>query len=197
MLEVLKLRIPLKDHEFDMVFPYRIRKLSKRHFTPFNVANVVSEWLNEYKEPKSILDLGCGVGKFCFIIGSFTHHHIHGVDYREEYIDLCKKLNSKYKFKNIQFLNKNITEMDFKNYNVFYFFNSFLEQIDDTAMLDDNYERSSLIYGIYETFLRNELSKLPAGTIVITYHAHSDQIPRGYEVAKYAFDCKLLMWIKR
>jgi SAM-dependent methyltransferase len=197
MLEALKLKIPLKDQEFDSIYPSKIKKLSERHFTPFNVAKVVSEWLNEYKESKNVLDLGCGVGKFCFIVGSLTQHQVYGVDYREEYIHLCERLNAKYGFKNVHFLNKNITEMDFRKYNVFYFFNSFLEQIDYTAKFDTLYERSSLIYGIYETFLRNELSKLPAGTLVITYYTHSDQIPKGYEVIKYAYDSKLLMWIKR
>jgi SAM-dependent methyltransferase len=197
MLQALKLKIPLKDEEFDRIYQSDIRRLSARHFTPFKVSYRISEWLNEYKEPLNVIDLGCGVGKFCFVASSFTKHKITGIDFRGKYIDLCNRINSKYSFPNLRFIHKNIIDLDFKEFNVFYFFNSFLEQIDKTAKIDDMYETSPMLYSIYETDLRNQLFLMPVGTIVITYHVFSKQVPGNFQIVKTDFDNALIMWMKK
>lgn len=196
-LEALKLKIPLKDDEFDQIYQADIRKLSERHFTPLKVSEKIAQWLNEYKEQLNIIDLGCGVGKFCFAVSSFTKHKVTGIDFRENYINLCKRINTRYKFHNLNFIHKNIIELDLKEYNVFYFFNSFLEQIDETAKMDDHFETSEMLYSIYETHLRNQLFLMPVGTIVITYHVFSNQVPSNYVIMKTDFEGILKMWVKR
>src|SRR6202007_1402371 len=103
------------------------------HFTSFGVSEKVAEWLNQYQDQLNIVDLGCGVGKFCFVINALTKHKITGIDFRKNYIQLCDKISFKYRLTNLKFIHKNIIDLDFKEYNAFYFFNSFLEQIDETA----------------------------------------------------------------
>jgi SAM-dependent methyltransferase len=196
MREVLKLEIPLKDEDFDKIYPPDIRRLSKRHFTPVNVARKAAEWLNEFEEKKKLLDVGCGVGKFCFVAGSLTNHAITGIDYRENYIYLCKSLCERYGIKNLDFIQQNILDVNFKDYDTFYFFNSFLEQIDETAHLDEEYETSFFLYNIYVTHLRKQFFAMPAGTNIITYHVLNDQIPANYSLVKSDFDGLLKMWNK-
>lgn len=197
MLHALKLKIPINDKDFDSVYPQAIRDLSARHFTPFHVSRQVTEWLNELDAPKKVLDLGCGVGKFCFVAAALTKHEITGIDIRENYIDICRRLNKRFGFENLQFIHQNIIEHDLKNYNVFYFFNSFLEYIDHTARMDNKIENSGMLFSIYETYLRQQLFLMPEGTVVITYHALSNQIPLGYDVIKRECNDDLLMWIKK
>jgi predicted RNA methylase len=196
MLEVLKLKIGLKDEEFDSVYPEEIRKLSYRHFTPFEVARKVSAWLNDHKEPLNLIDLGSGVGKFCLVAAAFTHHKITGVDFRKNYIELCNKLNSRLQLKNLSFIHKDITTLNFRDYNAFYFYNSFLEQLDPTAKMDDRFETSQIVYSVYTTHLKNQLAAMPAGTVLITYYVVWDQVPFSYELVKQEYDGALKMWIK-
>jgi len=197
MLELLKLKIPIKDSEFDEIYPPDVRKLSPRHFTPFHVSEKVSEWLNEYEKPLNLVDLGCGVGKFCFTIGALTNHNITGIDFRKNYIQLCNRLNGRFRYLNVKFIEQNILDLEFSNYNAFYFFNSFLEQVDDTAMLDERYERSPKIYLLYQRHLRNQLTLMPKGTIVVTYHAYDSQIPSNYVVMQSTFDGLLKLWKRK
>jgi len=196
MPEITKINIPLKDDEFDKIYPSDIRLLSQRHFTPIEVAKKAAVWLNDFEEPRKILDVGCGVGKFCFVAGSLTQHNFTGVDYREKYIHLCKRINKNFGLKNINFLHQNILDVNFKDFNAFYFFNSFLEQIDETAKLDQDYETSPLLYNIYENHLRNQFLSMPAGTAIITYHALSTQIPQNYQLVKSCFGGLLKLWNK-
>lgn len=196
MLDSLPLRIPVRDKEFDEIYPPEIRKLSERHFTSFKVSQKISKWLNEYREPLEIVDLGCGVGKFCFAMSSLTKHKVTGVDFRKNYIDLCNRISFRYGFKNLSFMHKDIMELDFSHFNVFYFFNSFLEQLDKTARLDEQFETSPMIYTIYRTQLKSQLFKMPSGTIFITYHLMSNQVPENYSLVKTDFDGLLKMWIR-
>jgi len=197
MLEALRLNISIKDDEFDSIYNPELRKLSKRHFTPYRVAKKVADWLSIYPEQLNVIDLGCGVGKFCFIIKQLTKHKVTGVDFRRNYIELCKRIRDKHKISDLKFIHKNIMETDLREYNVLYFFNSFLEQIDVTARLDNNIETSPLLHLEYEKGLKRKLEEMPLNTIVITYHVFSDQIPTGYRIVRTEFDGTLKMWIKQ
>lgn len=197
MLETLRQNNSIKDDEFDSIYNPELRKLSKRHFTPYKVAKQVADWLSIYPEKLNIIDLGCGVGKFCFIIKLLSKHKVSGVDFRWNYIDLCRRIRDKYRITDLKFIHKNIIELDLKEYNVLYFFNSFLEQIDVTARLDKNIETSPLLHLEYEMGLKRKLEEMPLNTIVITYHVYSEQIPEGYKLVKTEFESKLKMWIKQ
>ena len=196
MSEILNLKIPLTDDEFDAVLPIHIRKLSNRHFTNLEVSREVSQRLNEYKD-LNLLDLGCGIGKFCVVVASITKHNITGIDFRHDYILIAKRFKDKYNLKNLNFINQNILKVNFKTFNAFYLFNPFLEQIDNTARMDDDYETSPLLYSIYENHVRQELQKMPAGTIVITYYVNPQQMPFNYEISQTSFDGFLKIWTKK
>lgn len=193
--DYLRLDIPIKDKEFDMIYPSQLRKLSKRHFTSLEIAKKASELLVT-KPKQKILDIGSGVGKFCFIASSYTDAIYTGVDYRKHFIELSNKLVQKHRFKNVHFVHSNILTVDFSKFDGFYFFNSFQEQIDPSCKIDETVELSPNNFKVFSDHIKKEWSKMPIGTRVVTYHAYLDQIPNNYQLISMHFDGLLKCWEK-
>lgn len=193
--EYLRLHIPLKDSEFDAIYPANIRKMSKRHFTPVDVAVKASQLLIT-KPKQKILDIGCGAGKFCFVAGAYSEAMYTGVDYRKKLIELCDKITDKHRFKNVRFIHNNILKLDFSKYDAFYFFNSFQEQIDTSAKIDNEIATSPENYKTYSDYLKKQFEKMPDGTRIVTYYADGKQIPASYRLVCSHFNGLLLCWEK-
>lgn len=193
--ECLKLNIPIKDKDFDGIYPAYVRTMSKHHFTPIEIAIKAAEFLVT-KPKQKILDIGCGVGKFCFVAGAYTEANYTGVDYREHFIDLCRKLTAKHRFKNVDFIHDNIINIDFTLYSAFYFFNPFEEHADSKMRLDDTVEVSPASFKLYSDYVREQFERLPAGTRIVTYYADMDQIPSSYRLISMHFDGLLKCWEK-
>lgn len=185
----------LKDEEFDRIYPDHLRELSARHFTEIEVAIKAAEFLVT-KPGLNILDIGCGLGKFCFVASSVTDANYYGVDYREHFIELCKKISCLHHFKRVNFIHADIINIDFSQYNAFYFYNSFLEHTDATAVLDSTIDVSPEKYSIYSNYLRKQFDKLNASTRVVTYHASPDQIPDSFRLVSANFKGLLQCWEK-
>ena len=194
--QFLRLNIPIKDKEFDSIYPLKVREMSKRHFTPIDVAIKAAQFLIT-KPNQKVLDIGCGVGKFCFVASSYSNAIYTGVDYRPHFIALCIILSEKHRFKNVNFIYSDIIKVDFSEYDAFYFFNSFLEQTDSTARLDDTVETNFENYKKYTAFLKEQFTKKPIGTRVVTYHGYNNQLPESYKLVKTDFDGLLKCWEKR
>jgi cyclopropane fatty-acyl-phospholipid synthase-like methyltransferase len=193
--EYLRLKIPVKDEEFDMIYPREARKMSKRHFTEVEVAIKAAQLLIT-KPKQKILDIGSGLGKFCFVAGSFTDASYVGVEYRKHFVELCEKLATKHRFKNVKFIYNDIKNINLREYDGFYFFNSFLEHWDTSSKLDDTIDLNYNNYKIYSEFLRSAFEKLPEGTRIVTYHAEAGQIPNSYRLVSSHFKGHLKCWEK-
>jgi SAM-dependent methyltransferase len=193
--EYMRLNIPIKDEEFDMIYPEWIRKMSKRHFTEVDVAIMAAQLLVT-KPKQNVLDIGSGLGKFCFVAGSYTEANYVGVDYRKHFVELCNQLTMKHRFRNVSFVHNDIINVDFIQYDAFYFFNSFLEHWDRTAGLDDTIDLNYDNYIRYSCFLKNQFEKLPEGTRIVTYHAEVGQIPGCYCLVSKHFGGLLKCWEK-
>ncbi len=193
--EYLSLNIPIKDKDFDMIYPAHLRKLSKRHFTRVEIAIKAARFLGTDSKQK-VLDIGSGAGKFCFVAGSYSNTQYTGVDYRKHFIELSSKLAEKHRFKNVRFIHRNITEVDFSQYNGFYFYNSFQEQIDNTCIIDESVEVNEENYSKFSAYLKKEWTKMPVGTRIVTYHTYLDQIPDCYTLVEMHFEGLLKCWEK-
>lgn len=191
----LRLNIPITDKYFDRIYPETLRELSNRHFTEVEVAIKASQFLVT-KPKQKILDIGSGVGKFCFVAGSYTDAQYTGVDYRKNFVQLCNHLIIKYGFKNVNFIHSDIKDIDFENYDNFYFFNSFLEHKDETAQIDETVSVNIENFKKYFEFLFKQFEALPNGTRIATYHANSIQIPNSYILLGSHFDGQLKCWEK-
>jgi SAM-dependent methyltransferase len=191
----LRLKLPIRDTEFDLIYPDELRKISHKHFTEVEVAIKATELL-AVKEGQKILDIGSGVGKFCFIAGAYAKAQFTGVDYRKKYIDLCNDLVCKHEFENVNFIHADIVDVDFKAYNHFYFFNSFEEHANVASRIDDTIDTSLKQFIDYSFYLSDQLDEMPDGTRVVTYFAYPQQMPDSYQLISQHFDDSLKLWKK-
>ncbi len=187
--------MPLKDKQFDSIYPKEMQKLSKRNFTPINIAIKASELLVQ-KSKMKILDIGSGVGKFCFIASAYTNADYYGVEYRKDLVELSNNVKKQLQISNVNFINEDITKINFERFDAFYFFNSFQEQFDESARIDNSVDMHPANYFKYEDYLFNEFANLKEGTRIVTYHVRTKQIPKSYKLVSEHFEGLLKCWEK-
>lgn len=196
IIEKLKLAKIISDLEFDSIYPKEIQALSERHWTPVRIAKIVTDFLCTDTDLK-ILDIGSGVGKFCLVGASLKPRcEFYGAEFRERFINLSNSLKDTYRIKNVHFLNSDILEMSFNNFNCIYFYNSFQERIDDTANIDTNSELSFSLYKQYSKHLFFQFQTMPLGTKLATYHTADFFIPGSYKLVEKSTDGNLKLYIK-
>ena len=184
------------DEDFDAALPLKIRKLSSTHWTPVEVAKRVAQFLAQ-SENRKILDIGSGVGKFCLTAASASAGHFTGVEQRDALVRLSRKIAQKYHIDRAEFLCANILSVDFKEYDAFYFFNSFQENLDLSNRIDDDVQYNPSQYKAYNEHLFEQFRALPQGTRVATYCSPSAMIPEHYVVVRSEIKGKLKFWEKR
>ena len=193
IFEYLKLGMDVADEAFNSIYPERINKFARSHWTPVRVAKVAAQFLAETPGAK-VLDIGSGAGKFCMIGSVFTKGHFTGVEQRESLYQLSNRLLQCYRLLNVKFIHSNITQIEFREYNAFYYFNSFFENIEQSKAIDNTVEIDKHLYGLYSEYMREQLSGMPIGTRLATYW--SDEVPVGYKLQSENFDGFLKMWEK-
>ena len=181
---------------FNSLYPDAIQSLALKHWTPLEVAKKAADFLSASPDVK-VLDIGSGSGKFCL---TAAHHHpnisFFGVEQRKDLVALCNDLKNKLNLKNVFFINENVANIDFKEYDHFYFYNSFYENIEGTQKIDDSVVYSEKLYDYYNLCLYKQLSKKAVGTRLVTFHSFGNEIPPGYEIVHTDYDNYLKFWIK-
>ncbi|HRG52129.1 MAG TPA: methyltransferase domain-containing protein [Bacteroidia bacterium] len=195
IFEYLKLNLNIDDNDFNAIYPEWVRTHAQRHWTPLEISKKVAEFLVD-KPGTKVLDIGSGPGKFCMAGATFTKGHFTGVEQRYSLVKLSKKLAQSYRIKNIDFIHANITSIKFKDYESFYFYNSFHENIDFTAKIDNTIEPSVELYNLYHKYVREQLSLAPIGTRLATYWSAMKEIPSSYKIKCSFLDGILLFWEK-
>jgi SAM-dependent methyltransferase len=195
VLEKLKNNLPIDDDAFNAIYPEEIQKLSGKHWTPVEVAKAAATFLVNRPGVK-VLDIGSGVGKFCMIGSTITDGHFAGVEYRENLYLLSNKIAKQYNVPNLEFILANITSIKFKDFDAFYFFNSFIENMSESEVMDNAVPVGPLYYSRYTQYLREQFAGMPIGTRLATYWSNSEEVPRGYVVVSSAFEGELKMWEK-
>jgi hypothetical protein len=195
-IDQLRIHKNISDEKFDEIYSFEIRELSERHWTAVFVAKVASDFFCNQK-PVKILDIGSGVGKFCFV-GAALHpaSQFHGVDIRQNFIDISNQIKNTYALYNTVFFQKNVLDINFDGYDGIYFFNSFQEKIDTTSALDYKSEISIEKYIAYTTHILKELNKMPAGTKLATYYSEDFCVPPSFKRIETHFEGKLKFYLK-
>jgi cyclopropane fatty-acyl-phospholipid synthase-like methyltransferase len=196
IFERLKLKGDIREDDFNKIYPRQIRIPAKRHWTPVSVARLATEFLAE-KKGANVLDIGSGVGKFCMIGSATTNGNFTGVEQRRHLVDISDRISRRYKLKNLRFIHSNITTIEFKDYNAFYFFNSFFENIDQGGKIDDTVNLERELYEVYSNYVFRQFYLLPVGTRLATYHAAERVVPSNYELRHAYLDGLLKLWEKR
>ena len=184
------------DPIFNSLYPAPIQLVAEKHWTPLAVAVKAAAFLAISPAVK-ILDIGSGSGKFCL---TAAHYHpdnnFYGIEQRSSLVALCNDLKEQLGLKNVSFICDNIINEDLEDYDHFYFYNSFYENIDGTQKIDYTVQYSDKLYDRYNRYLHSQLKKKPAGTRLVTYHSFGIEIPKDYEVVDTDFNDYLKFWIK-
>jgi SAM-dependent methyltransferase len=186
----------LSDTQFDQLYPASIQALSSRHWTPLEVAREASRFLATGSSAR-ILDIGSGAGKFCLVSAYYHPNAIfYGVEQRRNMINLSNGLKDSLNISNVHFLHGNFTQLDFRNYDSFYYFNSFYENLAGTDKIDQELDYSLSLYNYYNRYLYQLLHQKPAGTRLVTFHSLEGEVPQNYHVVNSQHNERLKFWIK-
>ncbi|HEU5291666.1 MAG TPA: methyltransferase domain-containing protein [Cyclobacteriaceae bacterium] len=148
VFELLKLNVEMADDDFNSIYPERIRVLAYKHWTPVSVARISSEFLVD-RPGTRVLDIGSGVGKFCLVGAVNTKGHFTGVEQRPELVRISQELSTSFRIRNIKFIDANITSIKFNDYDAFYFFNPFFENVDMHNRIDDTVKLDVQLYDAF------------------------------------------------
>ncbi|HTE00079.1 MAG TPA: methyltransferase domain-containing protein [Mucilaginibacter sp.] len=183
------------DAAFDWMYPEHFQLLSLEHWTPLSIARKAAEFLAE--PGARVLDIGSGIGKFCLAAGyHFPETHFYGVEQRHELIYYAEDAKGYTELSNVNFIYANITQVNFKEFDHFYFYNSFYENIDPDNQIDDTIEISESLYIYYTQYLFKALDEKPSGTRLVTFHISGQEVSPDYKLAGIACNGLMKMWIK-
>ena len=183
------------DNQFNKIYPKSIAELSDRHWTPLHFAKQAAEYLVQ-KPNTRVLDVGSGVGKFCMIGAQKTNGIFTGVEYRKDLADLSNRIVQDHKIKNCSFINANITNVKFSDYDAVYLFNPFHENIDETAQIDKSFEMNEYMYNIYNQYVKSQLNMMPIGTRLATNWSYHHEIPASFDLKESYYGEVLQFWVK-
>ena len=186
----------LSDARLHYVYPEAIQLLASKHWTPLGITQMVVEFLAPTRGVK-VLDIGSGVGKFCLAAAYYKPGaSFFGVEQRKDLTDHAESARVMLGLKNAYFINSNFTQVDFKQYDHFYFYNSFYENLVDTDKIDESLSYSWELYNLYNRFLCKKLDEMPSGTRLATFHCLEDKIPSDYQLVESKVGCLLKFWLK-
>lgn len=191
----LKLNLTVEDTTFNELYPSRIKRLAARHWTPVAVAKFAAEYLVD-KPYKKVLDIGSGAGKFCLVGAASTTGMFYGVEQRASLVKLSKKIVDKYDLANVEFIHSNINEISFSDYEAFYFYNSFYENIDSSCSIDKTILPERELFYSYSKYVKEQLEQTPIGTRLVTYWSNGEEIPDSFKLEYIACEGVLILWRK-
>lgn len=186
----------ITEESFTRLLPDYLQRASRLYFTPVHIAKIASQWLTE-GQAKKILDIGAGVGKFCMVGAINSTSHFYGVEHRPSLAELGNKLIDYFGIANATVLNENVMNVDFSNYDAFYLYNPFFENLIAPKRLNNEVVLNGILYAHYLRHTEEQLSKTKVGTHLVTFHGNNFEVPDCYDKAKESEDTALKLWIKK
>jgi SAM-dependent methyltransferase len=184
----------IEDERFDRIYPAEIRELSSIFWTPVAIAAEAAKLLVAESGTR-VLDVGCGPGKFCLIAGALTDGHFTGVEQRGALVAAARDAARALGLDGVQFLHGNVTEIAFGDYDAFYIFNPFEENMHGHR-IDSAIPLSPDLFKRYTSYVADQLGRLPHGTRAVTYMGYGDEIPSSYDCEQTRFGDDLKLWRK-
>lgn len=186
----------IEDEKFDLVYPATIRKLSSIFWTPVAVAAEAAKWLIPKPETR-VLDIGCGPGKFCLVAATLSDGRYIGVEQRADLVAVAKQAATKLMISGAEFIHGNVLDLDFADYDAFYLFNPFEENMFNGNKIDRAVPLSPELFRKYTCHVSVQLGERPLGTRVATYQGYANDIPSCYSCEETHFGDDLKLWIKQ
>jgi SAM-dependent methyltransferase len=144
-----------------------------------------------------VLDIGCGPGKFCLIGASLTEGRFTGVEQRSDLVAAARLAANDLHAANVEFIHGNVLDVDFADYDAFYLFNPFEENMHYGHKIDSAVRLSTALFKRYTSHVATQLGTRPLGTRVVTYAGYADDIPACYYCESALFGDDLKLWIKQ
>ncbi len=178
----------VKDTKFDEIFPEYYRVVSEVHWSSIKVGRQIALWLSE-KPRLKFLDVGCGVGKLCFLLRLLTEHEIHGIEQRRNLVKIANTIIQKNSFAEISIKQMNMMALEWDEYDVYYFYNPFQEHLlgSGIGVVEQNIELDKKNYSLYISEVFRQLSWAESGKMLITYHGFGGRIPSSWRLVSSAF----------
>ena len=171
------------DKAFDRLLPSWARAASRRHWSPVAVAKRAAELLVTDATTR-VLDIGSGIGKFCFIGALSTPGVFVGVEQRAHLVQAAREVAARYRIGRCRFLNGNMADIDFKLWDSFYLFNPFLEHLRHEPPIDRTIERRPALYRRYIRIVQTQLSEARVGAKLCTYWGFGGEMPPEWELVE-------------
>jgi SAM-dependent methyltransferase len=184
------------DQQFHQLYPSPIQLLAAKHWTPLHVTWRIAQYLAPVENAR-VLDIGSGVGKFCLAAAHCRPSALFfGIEQRADLVTHAEAVQERLGLQNVLFMHGNFTQLDFRQYDHFYFYNSFYENLVSTDKIDDSIAYSTELYNYYNRCLYRKLDEMPAGTRLVTFHSLEEEIPPTYQLVEAQVECLLKCWIK-
>ena len=195
VIKRLRLNIDVSDGDFDALLPYKYEAISQKHWTSVKAAKLASDFLVE-KFGTRVLDIGSGVGKFCIVGALTTRGFFTGVEQRKELVAVARGLSADYLVGNVRFIHDNITSIRFTDFDSFYFYNSFYENIESENRIDNSVNLDTRLYHHYSTYVAGQLASLPPGSRLVTNCAATCVVPKSFKHVDSVYHGRLDFWEK-
>lgn len=184
------------EHNFCQLFSEPVSELNEMHWAPLKIIQMAARFL-AYKPGVRILDIGSGPGKFCLAAAYYQPEALFfGVEQRQNLVDEGRMANETLGGLPVDLICKNFTQLNFGEYDAFFFYNSFFENLPGAEKIDESLSYSKELYDYYSYYLNRKFSVMPAGTRIVTYCSWEDEIPSGYRAEESHMDGLLKFWIR-
>ena len=163
------------------------------------MARQIADWIGLF-EHKKLIDIGCGVGKLCFLLSILTKHQIYGIEQRTNLVEIANRIIDLNELSGVSIIEMNMLDLDWESFDIYYLYNPFQEHVEDDNLyiFDKDIELSSKLYAKYTSAVYRQLVWAKSGKILITFHGYGGRIPNGWTMTstKLIKGGDLEMWIK-
>jgi SAM-dependent methyltransferase len=189
-----------RDIAFDCVYPAAIRLLSRRFWTPVEVAHRAAE-LFLAAGARRVLDVGSGVGKFALAAAAAAPGvEFVGVERRTQLVAIARRAQVALEVPNVRFVLGDAAGIDWASFDGLYFFNPLAENLfDPDDRIDDDLGLGVVRFLGDVRRVEKALESQRIGTAVVTYHGSGTRIPSCFDLVarETAGSDALRLWVKR
>ena len=189
---------PVRDEDFDAIYPIAYRIASDHFWTPVSTARRAAELLVKAGATR-VLDVGSGVGKFCIVAALTTERTTFvGIEHRASLVDAACRGARILNAERAEMVHGRLEDVKKDRFDGYYFFNPFAENLTHATHLDDSVDLSE---GRYHADLRlsdSMLASAPLHTAVVTYYGRGGKMPPDFKLVhnERSSDGTLRLWIK-
>jgi predicted RNA methylase len=184
------------DRDFDRLYPHYVRELSRAFWTPVRVAQRAAELLG-VAPGRRTLDVGAGVGKFCIVAAAATGAEVTGVEHRAELVRVARATAERVEAP-ARFVHGELVAIDWGEFDAFYFYNPFFENVHADNHIDEGVELSARRFEADLGLASDALTRARVGTRVVTYHGFGGPLPPSYRLvtSESAGSDTLKLWVQ-